>query len=78
MARRKKTPVVIVDENIPSAYVVVLPISSKRLGVTMRPGEVVTRDGFLAGNSDDDINLYLRKGVLRVAKDVGLDEVKDG
>lgn len=67
MARKKK-PVVVVEENIPSAYVVVLPISSKRLGETKRPGDIVTRDGFLAGNSDDDINLYVRKGVLRVAK----------
>lgn len=66
---KRRAKIRVVEDAVPERYVVMLPMSSRSTGEVVRPGTVVTRDGFLAGNSDDDINLYMSKGCLRAIVD---------
>lgn len=61
----KRAAVRVVADETPEQFLILKPMVSRSRGEMVMPGTVVTRDGFLRGNSDDDINLYLQMGALR-------------
>jgi hypothetical protein len=57
-----------VTDTTPERYVLLMNFTSLSQGF-MPAGSIVTRDGFLAGNDDETMNIFLQRGALRPARE---------